>query len=161
MSWSRKLVPWILGLILAVLLVIIFCPAFTRAKVKGGPGPRATIRIHLDMIGDAKRSLQESQHFPDSYWPSRAEIVSAYTRKSGYVFDTVFKPSNWGEVYIVNRIGAPALAYLSNAVGGFPEGRLLTAGDLGFGAQQDGSANGRQPARSETNRTSSAAASRR
>jgi len=102
MRWSRELLPRILVLIVLALLVYSIYPAFRRGKSKGGPGPRATIRIHLDMIGDAKRNLQESLHLPDDYWPSRAEMASAYTGKSGYVFDTVFKPSSWGEVYIVN-----------------------------------------------------------
>lgn len=38
----------------------------------------------------------------------------------------VSKPTRWGEVYIINCIGAPACAYLSNSVGGYPAGYLLT-----------------------------------
>lgn len=144
-----------------VLLALMVYPALRRAKGRSGPTPRAIIYSQLGTIDDAKKALKEGHSLPDDYWPTRAEIAAAHTGKTNYSFDALVKPSRWGEVYIVNRLGAPALALLTNAVGGFPEGRLLTAADLRPGAQPDPPANQSQPVRSETNQTSAAAGSRR
>ena len=78
------------------------------------------------MIDSAKVMLNQSRQLPQNYWPTRAEIAAA----SGYSLDELFKPSSWGEVCIVNQMGSPALAYLSNAIGGLPEGCLVTSEDL-------------------------------
>src|SRR5436190_16522107 len=90
-------------LLVIALLVFLIYPALTRPKARSGPGPRATVRIHLDMINDAKKSLKVSRQLPHNYWPTRAEIAAAYSGKIGYSFDVLFKPSSWGEVYIVNQ----------------------------------------------------------
>jgi ABC-type nitrate/sulfonate/bicarbonate transport system permease component len=162
----RIRVLYALVIILAVWLIY---PAFRRAKSHGGPSPQTLIRMHLEMIDETKEALKRKQGLPEDYWPTRTEIAIAYSAQTAIAsttgtnasFDSRFRQSRWGEIYIVNKIGAPALAYLTNAVAGFPEGCLLTSEDLLPGAQLIGPANGRQPVRSETNRTSSAAASRR
>ncbi len=137
-----------IGYVLVVIvLALMVYPAFRPAKIRGGPGPRAIIYTQLGIIDDAKHTLKEKRNLPDDYWPSRAEIAAAHTGKSNYSFDALVKPSRWGEIYIVNRIGAPALAYLTNAVGGFPEGRLLSAQDVKPGAQPEGAANAASPHR--------------
>jgi hypothetical protein len=150
--------------LLITLAVCILAPALRRAKSYSGPGPRGTIFYNLESIDEAKAILKESKQLPDDYWPTRAEIASAYTGESNTSFDTLFKRTRWGEIYIVNQIGAPAYAYLSNAVSavaGLPEGVLLTAQDLKLKTQPSGATNGSQPIRAETNGTSPATGFRR
>ena len=169
MRWPPNIAPWICGMVLSVLFLVLLIPALRRPHAKGGPGPRVSIRMHLEMIDEAKEILKRQQALPDGYWPTRTQIAIAYTSQAAIAhttgtnasFDSTFGQTHWGEIYIVNKIGAPALAYLSNAVAGFPEGCLLTSEDLVPGAQQIGPANGSQPIRSETSATSSAAGSRR
>ena len=169
MRWPPNIAPWICGMVLSVLFLVLLIPALRRPKGHDGRLPRAVIRMQLEMIEEAKEILKRRQALPNGYWPTRTQIAVAYTSQAAIAhttgtnasFDSTFRQTRWGEIYIVNKIGAPALAYLSNAVAGFPEGCLLTAEDLGSGAQQIGPANGSQPIRSETNSTSSAAGSRR
>lgn len=122
-------------LLVSLVVVLLVYPAFKKAKSKSGPGPRFIIWNHLVRIDEAKSILKDSQHRPDNYWPSRAEIASAETGSTNVTFDALIKPTRWGEVYIVNQIGAPAYAYLSNAVGVFPEGFLGTSHDFEYHAQ--------------------------
>lgn len=143
-------------LVIAVLAFLLY-PALKRAKVGGGPTPRSTIFMNLDSINDAKEMLKSARHLSDDYWPTRAEVSAAYAGQTNRSFDDLFKRTRWGEVYIVNRIGAAPYAYLSNAVGGFPEGCLLTSADL---LRPYGSTPGNQDAPAsavETNRTPSRA----
>ena len=160
---------WICGLLLIIILVPLVYPALKRPKGHDGRPPRTVIRMNLEMIDEAKEVLKRQQGLQDDYWPTRTQIAIAYnseeafryTSRTNASFGSTFRQTRWGEIYIVNKIGAPALAYFSNAVAGFPEGCLLTSEDLLPGAQRIGPANGSQPIRSETNRTSSAAGPRR
>jgi hypothetical protein len=147
--------------LLISLVVVLVYPAFRRAKGKSGPTPRFIIASQLERIDEAKAILKDSQHRPDDYWPTRAEIASADLGRTNVSFEALIKPTRWGEVYFVNQIGAPAYAYLSNAVGIFPEGFLGTSQDFGDRAQPVGGANRSQPVPTETNSTSSAVGSRR
>jgi hypothetical protein len=169
MRRPASLAPWICGFLLILILLPLVYPALKRPKGHDGRPARAVMRMNLEMIDEAKEVLKRQQGLPDDYWPTRTQIAVAhnseeafrYTNRTNASFDHTFKQTRLGETYIVNKIGAPALAYLSNAVAGFPEGCLVTSEELLSGAQLIGPANGRQPIRSETNRTSSAAASRR
>jgi hypothetical protein len=150
------------GFVLVIALtVLLVYPTFTKAKARSGPGPRAMIRRNLEVIGEAKAILRQSRQLSDDHWPNRNEIASGYTGKTNISYEELLRPSRWGEVYIVNRIDAPAYAYFSNAVADFPEGFLLTSQDFEPGAQPSSPANGSEPIRSGTNSTSSAAGSRR
>jgi len=150
------------GSVLAItLLILMVYLAFERARARSGPSPQSTIRIHLGMITEAKEALRKSGHLADDYWPARAEIAAAHAGKSGYSFEALFKRSTWGEVYIVNQIGAPAYAYLSNAAGGFPEGCLLTLQNLDPEHNQPVQRTEASRSADETNQTSDATGSRR
>lgn len=107
--------------------------------------------------------LKEAKHLPDDYWPTRAEIVAVYMGRSNtdYTFDSVFKRSSWGEVYIINRVGGPAYAYLSNAVGNLPEGCLLTSQDAEWAHNPTVQRTGASRNASETNQEPPVAGSRR
>ena len=148
-------------LLVLVLIVLLVYPMLRKPKAYSGPGPRGMVRRNLLMIEDGKRNLKESQHRPDDYWPTRAEVASAYTGNSNTSFDALMKPTRWGEVYVVNQIGAPAYAYFSNAVADFPEGFLLTLRYLEDGAQPQHSADESQPFKSGTSPASAAAGSHR
>jgi hypothetical protein len=140
------------GYILALIAAgFLFYPALKRAKVGGGPSPPAKIYIQLRMIDEDKQSLKETRNLSDDYWPTPAEIAAVHTGRTNYSFHALIKPSRWGEIYIVNRLGAPALALLTNAVGGFSEGRLLTADDLRPGARSEGAASRSQVVHHDTN----------
>jgi hypothetical protein len=160
----------LVGCVLVILLLnYLNCPPFSRPKAHDGRPPRAVIRMQLEMIDEAKEILKRRQGLPDDYWPTRTQIAIAYTSQAAIAhttgtnasFDSTFRQIRWGEIYIVNKIGAPTLAYLRSAAGGFPEGYLVTSEDLLPGAQQIGPANGSQPFGSGTNRTSAPADSRR
>ena len=147
--------------LLILLLILLVLPALQKAKRHSGPDPRQLISTRLQMIEHAKDILKQRRRLPDDYWPTRAEIAEAHSGRTNAWFSSVFAQTSWGEIYIVNRIGAPAYAYLSNAVAELPEGYLLTSDEVYGEHNKVGAANGSQPIRSETNSTSSAAGSRR
>ena len=139
--------------LLIALVVVVVYPAFKKAKSKSSPGPLSIIQNRLEAIDVAKSLLKDDRHLPDGYWPSRAEVASAGTGMTDVSFDVWLKPTRLGEIYIVNQIGAPAYAYLSNVVGDFPEGVLLTKHDLASHTHFDSAANRTTAISSGTNST--------
>jgi hypothetical protein len=115
-----------------LIVVLVWLPyrAFRRAKSRSGPTPRMIIESHLWAIQVDKAILRDQCDLSDDYWPTRAQIILLETGRTNRSFDSLYPPSSWGEVYIVNSIGSPAYAYLSNAVGGFPAGYQLTLEDF-------------------------------
>lgn len=146
---------------LIVLLVLLTYPALRRAKVRGGPTAQAVILYNLQAIEGAKEVLKEQRGLPDDYWPTHAEIADAYRGMTNSSFSRWFPQTRWGEIYIINRIGAPAYAYFSNSVAGYPEGYLLPFDELLRRRGNGQSANGSQPSGLETNRRSAEAGARR
>jgi len=130
------------------------------------PGPRHTVRIveNLKQLYAAKQMWASDNGATGSVQVSEQDLAPYF--QSPYGGARPLYSNVAGEVYTVNPIGVSPEARLTRKLSRFfPEGAVIRLGPGGHGFEilppKQGGANGRQPFSSETNRTSSAAASRR
>ena len=161
----HRLVPsgvglWLIGALICGFVIWIQLPSTLSRSVK--PKLPQIIR-NLREIELAKQLSTSDYSATNGVTLSELEIVRYLERRPG---QTGLVASVDSEVYKPNPIGAPAEARLERGLGSrFPKGTVIrwttNAGcEILLPNPQDG-ANGWQPLRSETNRTSAAAASRR
>jgi hypothetical protein len=128
--------------------------AFYRSCLPEVPIDSLSLHCPGDLLDreQVRELLRDTVAIPRSVWAKQT--------RSGNIWRYVFSlTSADGQEYVVDeRAGAFAIVY-------FPDGTYRCVVGPGYSfmqeLQQDGAANGSQPIRSETNRTSSAAGSRR
>jgi hypothetical protein len=99
-----------------VLAVLIILPAFAKAKVGGGPG----ISGNLHWLQVAKDVWQSDGHTNE--WPTGADLFPDWTRDRSL---NKALSRRFGELYFINRTGAPPFAYIPKANGPYRGGEIL------------------------------------
>jgi len=158
--------PFLITLILlpgaAVLLYMLVCAIFIPNSVRSRVGKINAIVKNLRYIQAAKEYWALEHHETNDIVITQQMLEEAFGTRG---YDAVVRPVA-GERYRINTLWRPAEAELTKMVDGdYPPGTVVR---LGTNARpeiilpnQPGGAKGGQPFSSETNRTSSAAGSRR
>jgi hypothetical protein len=94
-----------LGLLLVAAMVV---PALFRAKAYTGPG------IHGNLVAlEVAKSQWMADHKGVDAWLTRQDLLPYLTRHTQWTsFDQAIRRTPAGEIYIVNRTGAPVYAYV-------------------------------------------------
>ena len=103
-------------LALFVLLAAAVLPYFAKAKAYSGPGVHGNLRT-LQLAKD--QSLKDGN---TNEWPTAAELFPGSS--SGKTFKTIMRPK-YGELYFINRTGAPPFAYFPKAGGQHSAGDIV------------------------------------
>ena len=100
---------------LAFLAVLLALPFFAKAKIHNGPG----IYGNLRWIQLAKDEWLADGNTNE--WPTAKDLFSS---SPGRTFSDIIRP-RYGELYFINRTGAPPFAYIPKAVGHYRGGEIL------------------------------------
>lgn len=100
MSKSKVATIAVLGII-GVLVAALILPALQRAKAYSGPG----VSGNLWYIAALKTAYQEEH---TNEWPSHTGLVEGWAGHNS--INEMLRP-RYDEIYIINRTGAPPLAY--------------------------------------------------
>jgi hypothetical protein len=145
--------------VISILMGVVVL-VWLAGKVKfvgGGPSKTSTIINNLRQLDGAVQAWAYEHHQPDTAF-ARKQDVAPYLH-NGWVVSVA------GEHYTIGSVTQSPQAELTRELGGRPKGSIFRLGTNGLSEivlpNEQGGANGRQPVGSETNRTSSAAASRR
>ena len=126
--------------------------------VSNGPTKHTLIWNRLRQLDAAKERWTLEKGIAEGIEPSMPDLTP-------YLQEGFWDRPVAGERCIINGRGTPVQALLTRRVGDYPSGTTLELTLDGVlvekAPNQVGAANGSQPIRSETNRTSSAAGSRR
>jgi hypothetical protein len=103
-------------LALAGVAVVALMPAVSRAKVHSGPGIYGNLRI----VQLAKEQWMADGHTNE--WPTVKDLFP--DASPGKTVQDVVRPRS-GELYFINRTGAPPFAYIPKAGGQYKGGEIL------------------------------------
>jgi hypothetical protein len=148
---------------LTVALVLFF--AWSMLPMLTGGGPTKTMRIvnNLRQIETVKQMWASDHGLTGAVQISEQDLASYFP---GYSSNGLVRPVI-GERYIIHRLGVGPEAQITRTYGRLPAGTVIRLRPESnrlyrvFLPNQQGGADGRQPIRSESNRISEAAASRR
>jgi hypothetical protein len=156
-------VSWLLLLLLATLGAVCLYALMLPALTGGGPSKTMRIVNKLRQI-ELMKQMWASDHGVTGSVRITEQDLAPYAY--GYSSNGLARPLA-GERYIVHRLGVGPEAQLTQTYGKLPAGTVIRLRPESnrlfrvFLPNEQGGANGRQPDRSETNGTTSAAASRR
>ncbi len=110
-----KRLPLIITLFcVAALAAIVVLPALKRAKAYSGPGIFGNLRS-IHMAKDAWLAAGNTNE-----WPTAADLFGA---SDGRALNQIMRPK-YGELYFINRTGAPPFAYVPKGAGQYRDGEI-------------------------------------
>jgi hypothetical protein len=117
-----KHLPFIIALFwLAALGVMVVLPAFRSAGAYSGPGISGNLR-RIQIAKDEWLAAGNTNE-----WPTASDLFRA---TPGKTINEIMRP-RFGEIYFINRTGAPPFAYLPKTAGGYREGEIMVLSSNG------------------------------